>query len=62
MSKRALTPFGMEVKMKLIESGKTQKQLAEEIGASRVYLSMILYGKRSGDKYKDQIKRNLGIE
>ncbi|HAE61021.1 MAG TPA: transcriptional regulator [Eubacteriaceae bacterium] len=61
MSEQKLTPFGIEVKKRLIEIGKTQNQLAKEIGTSKVYLSMILYGKRSGEKYLQLIKDLLDI-
>jgi transcriptional regulator with XRE-family HTH domain len=62
MSEQKLTPFGIEVKKRLIEIGKTQNQLAKEIGTSKVYLSMILYGKRSGEKYLQLIKDLLDIK
>lgn len=61
MRKRRLTPFGEEVKRKLIEVNMTQKKLAEDIQTSEVYLSMILYGERSGDKYMDLIKKKLKL-
>ncbi len=61
MRKRKLTPFGEEVKRKLIEVNMTQKKLAEDIQTSEVYLSMILYGERSGDKYMDLIKKKLKL-
>jgi transcriptional regulator with XRE-family HTH domain len=61
MAEQKLTPFGIEVKKRLIELGKTQNQLASEVGTSKVYLSMILYGKRSGEKYLPLIKDVLEI-
>ncbi len=61
MRKRKLTPFGEDVKRKLIEINMTQKKLAEDIQTSEVYLSMILYGERSGDKYIDLIKKKLEL-
>lgn len=61
MRKRKLTPFGEEVKRKLIEVNMTQKKLAEDIQTSEVYLSMVLYGERSGDKYMDLIKKKLKL-
>ncbi|MDY0256130.1 helix-turn-helix transcriptional regulator [Gudongella oleilytica] len=51
MKRRKLTPFGEKVKQKLVEVNMTQKKLAEALGTSEVYLSMILYGERSGKKY-----------
>jgi len=62
MKKRRLTPFGEKVKERLVEINMTQKKLAEEIGASHVYLSMILYGERAGNKYIDVIKKTLKLE
>ncbi|MGI6427267.1 MAG: helix-turn-helix domain-containing protein [Natronincolaceae bacterium] len=56
MQKRKLTDFGEEVKNRLYELNMTQKTLAKKIGTSEAYLSMILYGERSGAKYKDKIK------
>lgn len=62
MSKRKLTPLGVVVKKRLIEVGKTQVQLAEEIGTSSKYLNLILYGDRSGKSYVHKIARVLGID
>ncbi len=62
MKKRRLTPFGEEVKERLLDLNMTQKQLAEEIGTSDAYLSMILHGVRSGEKYIKEIKKVLNIE
>jgi DNA-binding XRE family transcriptional regulator len=61
MKKRKLTGFGIEVKDRLTDINMTQKKLAEEIGLSPVYLSMILYGERSGEKYLDEIKAFLKL-
>ncbi len=62
MRKRKLTPFGIRVKNILIDLNMTQKELASRIGTSDVYLSMILYGERSGNKYIDDIKDILNID
>ncbi len=62
LRKRKLTPLGIEVKKRLIEVGKTQVQLAEEIGISNKYLNLILYGDRSGKTYVQKIVRVLGID
>ncbi|MDX9917244.1 MAG: helix-turn-helix transcriptional regulator [Gudongella sp.] len=59
MKRRKLTPFGEKVKQELIKVNMTQKRLAETIGTSEVYLSMILYGERSGAKYISHIKNVL---
>ncbi len=59
MKKRKLTPFGEKVKERLIDLNMTQKKLAKKIGTSEVYLSLILYGERSGEKYIDAINEVL---
>lgn len=59
---RRLTEFGVIVKKKLVEMGKTQKQLAKEIGTSNVYLNLILHGERSGKKYLHKIAEVLKID
>lgn len=56
MQKRKLTDFGEKVKNRLYELNMTQKTLAKKVGTSEAYLSMILYGERSGAKYRDKIK------
>jgi transcriptional regulator with XRE-family HTH domain len=61
VKKRNLTPFGYKVKHRLAQMNLTQKKLAEKIGTSEVYLSMILYGERSGHKYIPKINEVLGI-
>jgi transcriptional regulator with XRE-family HTH domain len=62
MKKRRLTPFGEKVKKRLVELNITQKKLAEKIGTSDVYLSMILYGERSGNRYNEKIKKTLKLD
>ena len=61
MKRRKLTPFGEKVKRKLVEVNMTQKKLAEALGTSEVYLSMILYGERSGKKYIPGINPRLEL-
>jgi Helix-turn-helix. len=60
MKKRALNEFGKFVNEKLIELNMTQKELAEEVGTTPVYLSYILRGERAGRKYKEKILRIIG--
>ena len=62
MKKRKLTPFGLKVKNRLADLNMSQKELAEKIGTSDVYLSMILYGERSGDMYIEDIKLILNMD
>lgn len=57
-----LTPFGQEVKKKLIEKNMTQVELANLVGCNKQYLHKILAGERSGKKYVEIISRILDIE
>jgi len=59
LGKRTVTDFGVEVKKQLSRENMRQKDLAEKIGTSEVYLSMILYGERSGKKYIPKIRNIL---
>ena len=62
MKKRRLTPFGEKIKERLIELNITQKKLAQQIGTSDVYLSMILYGERTGEKYIKAMMEYLDLQ
>lgn len=59
--RRRLTPFGKEVKKKLIDKGMTQVQLADRLGIGKQYLTKIMNGSRSGAKYVDNICSILNI-
>lgn len=61
VQKMKLTPFGKKVKKRLIDMGMTQTELAALLGVNKVYVTMILYGQRSGKKYQGEIMRILGI-
>ncbi len=61
MKKRKLTPFGLKVKNRLADLNMTQKELSRKLGTSDAYLSMILYGERSGNMYIEDIKNMLNI-
>ena len=50
-NKRELSPLGKLVVKALTERDMTKTELAQEIGTSPTYLSYILYGVRSGEKY-----------
>ncbi len=50
-----LTDFGKTVVKALIEQDMTKTELAEQIGTSPEYLSYILRGVRSGEKYRQPI-------
>ena len=57
-----LTPLGVAVKKALIDKGMSQDELAAMLKTNKRYLSDILYGRRSGDKYKVSIVTLLGID
>lgn len=57
-----LTPFGQEVKKRLIEKNMTQVELADLMGCNKQYLHKILTGERSGKKYIEIISKILDIE
>lgn len=52
---------GKKIKIRLIELGMSQAELAKEIGTSRIYLNHIISGYRPGDKYIKAIEEVLGI-
>lgn len=60
--KKIRTQFGKDVKIKLVEKGITQRELAKEVGTSESYLCQILYGLRQGEKYLDKIAAILEID
>lgn len=56
-----LTPFGREVRKRLIDLDMSQVELGRRIGCSRHYVWRILTGDRTGDKYVDAIRRVLSM-
>lgn len=62
MRKRKLSPVGVLIRKRLLDTGKTQKQLADEVGTTKVYLNYILHGERSGKKYLPKIFEVLNID
>lgn len=61
MAKRKLTPFGKEIKLRLVEMEMRQEELAELVGTSPQYINHIMYGERTGEKYIDKIRAVLDI-
>ena len=59
---KKLTPFGKLVVKALADRDMTKAQLAAQIGASPQYLSYILYGVRSGEKYVPAIVAALSLD
>ena len=63
MGKRSeLTPFGRQVKIRLLERGMDAGELARRVGTSPVQISRILHGKRPGREQIPKIASELGIE
>lgn len=48
--------LGIKVRSELFRRKMTQKDLAEEVGISSVYLSDIINGRRDGAKAQEHIK------
>ena len=61
-SQGKLTKFGKLVVKALTDQDMTKTQLAAEIGTSPQYLSYILYGVRSGEKYLPLIVATLNLD
>lgn len=57
-----LTPFGKIVVKALADRDMSKTRLAHEIGTSPQYLSYILYGVRSGEKYLPAIVAALDLD
>lgn len=58
---KKLTPFGKQVVKALADRDMTKQELAAQVGISPQYLSYILNGTRSGDKYFVAIVCALGL-
>lgn len=56
------TPFGKEVKKKLIDMDMDDGELARIIGISQSYLTDILKGTRIGTERKKQIAKYLELD
>lgn len=57
-----LTPFGRQVKIRLLERGMDANELARRVGTSSVQISRILHGKRPGREQIPKIARVLDIQ
>jgi len=57
-----LTPFGKYIARTLTDKDMSKTQLAAVIGTSPQYLSYILYGIRSGEKYLPAIVAALELD
>lgn len=61
MRSERLTPFGVEVKKRLLDLGLTQKEFCEQYNIPENRMSEILYGKREAAQYRVSIADALGI-
>ena len=49
--KNKLTPLGKDINKNLADKDMSQVELAERVGTSKSYLSRIMRGGKSGEKY-----------
>lgn len=61
MKRSGYTSYGKEIKKKLIDRDMTARQLADQLGITPQYLNSIFHGKRSGEKYREAIRKILDI-
>lgn len=59
--RNALTPFGKSVKKRMIDLGMGHADLCEACDCGRTYMSDILTGRRSGEKYLPRICKVLAL-
>lgn len=59
MKLKSLTPFGIEVKKKLLELRMTQKEFCKKHNIPEPRFSEILYGIRPGRRYKKKRRKFL---
>ena len=60
--KNKLTPLGKDIKKKLADKDMSQVELAEGVGTSKSYLSRIMRGGKSGEKYLTAICIALDLD
>ncbi|MCR4442935.1 MAG: Rha family transcriptional regulator [Peptococcaceae bacterium] len=58
---KQLTPFGLEVKKRLLDLGLNQKEFCKENDIPMNRLSEVLYGDRLAKKYREKIAKLLDI-
>lgn len=56
-----ITPFGKEIRKRMIDLEMEQKDLAEIVGVTPSYISDIFRGARSGVKIKKKICEAVGL-
>ena len=55
-------PFGMKVKIALIQNNMTNQELAERLGYTNSTISDVIFGRNSSRKTKELIAKELGIK
>ena len=58
----AITPFGKEIRKKMIDLELEQKDLAKTVGVSSSYISDVFRGARGGVKIKRKICEAVGLD
>lgn len=58
---KCLTDFGLKVKTKLLEKRLTAKEFCKREGIPYSYFHEIIYGLKSGKKYRETIEKALDI-
>lgn len=58
---KQLTPFGLEVKKRLLDLGLNQKEFCEQNDIPMNRLSEVLYGDRLAKSYREKVARLLDI-
>ena len=62
MKSKELTPFGIEVKKRLLELKMSQKEFCKKYDIPENRFSEILHGTVPGKKYREKIANILGIK
>lgn len=60
--KRKLTPFGIQIKIRLLENGLSQKDFCQQYNIREEHLSEIMYGVRKATYHRENIAKILNIE
>lgn len=56
-----ITPFGKEVKKRLVDMGLTQREFCRQMNIPENRFSEILYGSRVAKKHREVIEESLEI-
>ena len=56
------TPFGVKVKIALIQRNMSNKELAKKLGYSNSTISDVIFGRNCSERTKELIAEELGIK